>query len=284
MFVAVESRQLSENDRRVLAMQAAGRVMCADRNNWGGERGALPLLPALTAHPWQVLCRTPDPVGSFLPVAFDSPQQLAPPLTPGPAPLPRASSSSSARKPAARWTAKPRAGPQIQNVTSSVKLGCDLDLEFIARNSWNVQHLSTVFKSLVMKIRKPQTTARIFQSGILFCTGAKSEDESRVAARKFAFKILKLGYPVRFLDFKVLNIGGTCKTFPINLEDLFLAHQDHCSYEPELFPALQYNFRPGMTASIFSSGSVSLVGAKTEGEFYRAFGTLDATLTSFRRM
>ncbi|XP_061665735.1 TATA-box-binding protein-like isoform X1 [Syngnathoides biaculeatus] len=141
----------------------------------------------------------------------------------------------------------------------------------------------SVFKSLVMKIRKPQTTARIFQSGILFCTGAKSEGESRVAARKFAFKILKLGYPVRFLDFKVLNIGGTCKTFPINLEDLFLAHQDHCSYEPELFPALQYNFRPGMTASIFSSGSVSLVGAKTEDEFYRAFRSLDAILTGFRR-
>ncbi|XP_051928334.1 uncharacterized protein LOC127604944 [Hippocampus zosterae] len=263
MFVAVESRQLSENDRRLLAMQA--------------------------------LCRTPDPVASFLPVLVDSQPPLPPPPPPpaGPGSLPHASfssssssgssSSSSARRPAARWSAKPRTGPQIQNVTSSVKLGCDLDLEFIARNSWNVQHLSTVFKSLVMKIRKPQTTARIFQSGILFCTGAKSEDESRVAARKFAFKILKLGYPVRFLDFKVLNIGGTCKTFPINLEDLFLAHQDHCSYEPELFPALQYNFRPGMTASIFSSGSISLVGAKTEDEFYRAFCTLDGILINFRR-
>ncbi|XP_077594886.1 uncharacterized protein LOC144211468 [Stigmatopora nigra] len=271
MFLAVESRQLSENERRILAMQA--------------------------------LCRNPDPMAAFLPVVMDSPLLLAPPpqplqplavpLTlPGPVsmPLPRGSTSATsssattgARRPAGRWPAKPRTGPQIQNVTSSVKLGCDLDLEFIARNSWNVQHLSTVFKSLVMKIRKPQTTARIFQSGILFCTGAKSENESRVAARKFAFKILKLGYPARFLDFKVLNIGGTCKTFPINLEDLFLAHQDHCSYEPELFPALQYNFRPGMTASIFSSGSVSLVGAKTEDEFFSAFRSLDTILTSFKR-
>ncbi|KAM9773628.1 uncharacterized protein LOC133171356 [Syngnathus typhle] len=260
MFVAVQSQQLSENDRRLLAMQA--------------------------------LCRTPDQVASFLPVLVESPPLLPLPPPPtaaarGPSSFPPPSSSaaasSSRRRPAARWSVKPRTGPQIQNVTSSVKLGCDLDLEFIARNSWNVQHLSTVFKSLVMKIRKPQTTARIFQSGILFCTGAKSEDESRVAARKFAFKILKLGYPARFLDFKVLNIGGTCKTFPINLEDLFSAKQDHCSYEPELFPALQYNFRPGMTASIFSSGSVSLVGAKTEDEFYRAFGTLDAILKNFRR-
>ncbi|XP_077407217.1 TATA-box-binding protein-like [Vanacampus margaritifer] len=105
-----------------------------------------------------------------------------------------------------------------------------------------------------MKIRKPQTTARIFQSGILFCTGAKrsvsarvrvrrsstcpsvtarrllcgSEDESRVAARKFAFKILKLGYALRLADFEVLNIGGTCRTFPVNPEDLFLAQQDRC--------------------------------------------------------
>nr|XP_057925286.1 uncharacterized protein LOC131126598 [Doryrhamphus excisus]XP_057925287.1 uncharacterized protein LOC131126598 [Doryrhamphus excisus] len=205
----------------------------------------------------QAICRTPAgtavrPMTSFLPVVVGPPPPAAAAVPPAP--------PAAARVPSHRWTAKPRTGPQIQNVTSSVKLGCDLDLEFIARNSWNVQHLSTVFKSLVMKIRKPQTTARIFQSGILFCTGAKSEEESRVAARKFAFKVLKLGYPVRFLDFKVLNIGGTCKTFPINLEDLFLAHQDHCSYEPELFPALQYNFRPGMTASVFSSGSISLVG------------------------
>ncbi|XP_054619160.1 uncharacterized protein LOC129172925 [Dunckerocampus dactyliophorus] len=244
MFVALESRPVSERVRRPLAMQA--------------------------------ICRTPAgsavrPVTSFLPVIVGPPP-----------PAPQAPPAAT-RTPSHRWTAKPRTGPQIQNVTSSVKLGCDLDLEFIARNSWNVQHLSTVFKSLVMKIRKPQTTARIFQSGILFCTGAKSEEESKVAARKFAFKVLKLGYPVRFLDFKVLNIGGTCKTFPINLEDLFLAHQDHCSYEPELFPALQYNFRPGMTASVFSSGSISLVGAKTEDEFYSAFNTLDAILGGFRR-
>ncbi|XP_077376504.1 uncharacterized protein LOC144018172 isoform X2 [Festucalex cinctus] len=280
MFVGVESsRQPSENDRRVFALQAGGPVTCAAQlPAWVEDGGAVPLPPALTPHPWQAVFWTPDPAGfsSFQPVIFDPSQQLAPPLPQGPASLPRASSSSSARRPAAaaRGAAKPRAGPRIQNVTCSLKLGCKLDLEFIARNTWNVQHQSKIFKSLVMKIRKPQTTARIFQSGTLFCTGAK---------RRFAFKIRKLGYPARFLDFKVLNIGGTCKTFPINLERLYVAHKGHCSYEPELFPALQYNFRPGMTASIFTSGSVSLVGAKTEAEFYTTFGNLEAILAGFKR-
>jgi len=37
-----------------------------------------------------------------------------------------------------------------------------------------------------MRLREPKTTALVFQSGKMVCTGAKSEDESLVAARKYA--------------------------------------------------------------------------------------------------
>jgi transcription initiation factor TFIID TATA-box-binding protein len=35
-----------------------------------------------------------------------------------------------------------------------------------------------------MRIREPKTTALLFSSGKMVCTGAKTEDQSRLAARK----------------------------------------------------------------------------------------------------
>jgi TATA-box binding protein (TBP) (component of TFIID and TFIIIB) len=35
-----------------------------------------------------------------------------------------------------------------------------------------------------MRIRDPKTTALVFASGKMVCTGAKSEDHSKLAARK----------------------------------------------------------------------------------------------------
>lgn len=44
-----------------------------------------------------------------------------------------------------------------------------------------------------MRIREPKTTALIFASGKMVVTGAKSEDDSKLASRKYARIIQKLG-------------------------------------------------------------------------------------------
>ncbi len=49
-----------------------------------------------------------------------------------------------------------------------------------------------------MRIRSPRTTALIFSSGKMVCTGAKSEEDSIQAARRYARVIQKLGFPVKF--------------------------------------------------------------------------------------
>ena len=48
-----------------------------------------------------------------------------------------------------------------------------------------------------MRIREPRTTALIFSSGKMVCTGAKSEEDSRMAARKYARIVQKLGFQVK---------------------------------------------------------------------------------------
>ena len=81
-----------------------------------------------------------------------------------------------------------------------------------------------------MRIREPRTTALIFASGKMVCTGAKSEELSKLAARKYARVIQKLGFPVKFTDFKIQNIVGSCGVqFPIKLEDLAIAHSRYCN-------------------------------------------------------
>ena len=75
----------------------------------------------------------------------------------------------------------------------------------------------------------------------MVCTGAKSEESARLASRKFARIIQKLGFSAKFTEFKIQNIVGSCDVrFPIRLEKLAYAHQNYCSYEPELFPGLIY--------------------------------------------
>ncbi len=73
------------------------------------------------------------------------------------------------------------------------------------------------------------------------CTGAKSEEDSRFAARKYARIVQKLGFPAKFKEFKIQNMVGSCDVkFPIRLEGLVLTHSQFTSYEPELFPGSNY--------------------------------------------
>lgn len=91
------------------------------------------------------------------------------------------------------------------------------------------------FAAVIMRIRDPKTTALIFASGKMVVTGAKSEDDSRLASRKYARIVQKLGFDAKFLDFKIQNIVGSCDVkFPIRLEGLAYSHGQFSSYEPEV--------------------------------------------------
>lgn len=86
--------------------------------------------------------------------------------------------------------------PQLQNIVSTVDLGCKLDLKRIALHARNAEYNPKRFAAVIMRIREPRTTALIFSSGKMVCTGAKSEDMSRLAARKYARIVQKLGFEV----------------------------------------------------------------------------------------
>ncbi|OEL30067.1 TATA-box-binding protein 2 [Dichanthelium oligosanthes] len=112
--------------------------------------------------------------------------------------------------------------PTLQNIVSTVNLDCKLDLKAIALQGRNAEYNPKRFAAVIMRIREPKTTALIFASGKMVCTGAKSEQQSKLAARKYARIIQKLGFPAKF---KIQNIVGSCDVkFPIRLEGLAYSH------------------------------------------------------------
>ena len=175
--------------------------------------------------------------------------------------------------------------PVLQNIVATCNLAVELDLKVIALHARNAEYNPKRFAAVIMRIREPKTTALIFKSGKMVVTGAKSEEQARNAARKYARIIQKLDFPVRFDSFKIQNIVGSCDVrFPIRLEGLAYKHSHYSSYEPELFPGLIYRMvQPKIVLLIFVSGKVVLTGGKVRNEIYNAFEQIYPVLQEFRK-
>jgi len=210
----------------------------------------------------------------YAPVASPAPPSPMPPT-----PMNQLSASTTAP------SMEPGIVPQLQNIVSTVNLACPLDLKKIALHARNAEYNPKRFAAVIMRIRDPRTTALIFSSGKMVCTGAKSEEDSRLAARKYARIIQKLGFPAKFKDFKIQNMVGSCDVkFPIRLEGLMFSHSQFSSYEPELFPGLIYRmFQPRIVLLIFVSGKVVLTGAKVRQDIHEAFDNIHPILKSFKK-
>ncbi|XP_011499531.1 PREDICTED: TATA-box-binding protein isoform X2 [Ceratosolen solmsi marchali] len=206
---------------------------------------------------------------------------MAPPLT---ANVPRPSTSQS--NPQASMTpmlpasgGKELVDPCLQNVVSTVNLGTELKLTYINTRTRNSEYNPARFTGLIMRIRNPRATALIFRSGKLVCTGARCEEDSFLASKKFARIIQKIGFSVKFMDFKIQNIVATADLkFPIKLENLNHMHGQFSSYEPELYPGLIYRMvLPRVVLLIFVNG------AKNRQELKDALTNIYPILKSFRK-
>ena len=180
---------------------------------------------------------------------------------------------------------KNNALPKLQNIVSTANLKCVLDLREIALKAKNAEYNPKKFAAVIMRIKEPKTTALIFSSGKMVCTGARTEEESKQASRIYAKIILKLNFPVKFSEFKVQNIVASCDAkFPIRLEGLASEYLKFCSYEPEMFPGLIFHMLdPKIVLLIFVSGKIVLTGAKNREDIYKAYDKILPILMKFRK-
>ncbi|XP_050501167.1 uncharacterized protein LOC126881141 [Diabrotica virgifera virgifera] len=180
---------------------------------------------------------------------------------------------------------EPHTNIMLQNCLSTVDLQVNLDLETINARTRNSEFNPSRFHGVIMRLREPRTTALIFRSGKIVCTGARNEYDGLLASKKFARIIQKLGYNIKFCNFKIQNLVATCDLrFPIKLENLNMMHGQFSSYEPELFPGLVYRMiKPRLVILIFVNGKVVFTGAKSREDIKEALNNIYPILRSFRK-
>ena len=182
--------------------------------------------------------------------------------------------------------------PKIENIVSTANLCCELNLREIALQAKNAEYNPKRFSAVIMKIKEPKTTGLIFSSGRIVCLGAKNEEESKKACRKFAKIIKSLGYPVVFKEFKIQNIVGSADSkFKISLMQLYIhlikktnsKGKSFVAYEPEQFPGLIYRMiEPNIVLLIFVSGKLVLTGGKIREDIYQGFKKMYPLLAKFK--
>jgi transcription initiation factor TFIID TATA-box-binding protein len=125
----------------------------------------------------------------------------------------------------------------------------------------------------------------VFATGKIVVAGARSVADARLAAMKYARLLQKLGFPARFVGFRVRNLVARCAVaFKIRLEEFAEEQRPLSHYEPELFPAVFLDLRkPKTMVLVFGSGRVVITGARSDEDAKSAWRQVQPVLEEFRR-
>ncbi|CAK4264547.1 unnamed protein product [Aphanomyces euteiches] len=182
------------------------------------------------------------------------------------------------------WSAE-RLVLHVKNIVGTIDVQTPLDLKTIALHARNAEYNPRKFSAVIMRLRDPKTTALMFSSGKVVITGASTEANCRLAARKYCKVLQKLNFPAKFHLFKVCNMMGTSDLrFPIRLEGLLNDHSRFCTYEPELFAGLIFKLvDPKLTFLIFVSGKLVICGAKDTNDMHAALEKMYPLLLEYKK-
>ena len=164
---------------------------------------------------------------------------------------------------------KQKASPReikVVNIVVSAALGHDIPLEKMAATLSNTEYNPEQFPGLVIRIKDPKTSALIFSSGKIVCTGARTLEDVRESIRKIIKSLEKINVKIKEEpEIKVQNIFASGSVgMDLNLNVLAMK-LDNTEYEPEQFPGLVYKL-PELKATflLFSNGKVVCTGTKSE--------------------
>lgn len=181
-------------------------------------------------------------------------------------------------------TDNPNLKISISNVVTNFSVKSHLNLRYLALNGSNIEYRREN-GMLTMKLRKPNATATIWSSGKIACTGSTSESRAKIASRRIARIIQKLGYRnAKFSSYRIVNVLGSCALpFPIKVIQFSEKYKTIAQYEPELHPGVTFKIKElKATLKIFSTGSIT-VTAPSVGNVYQAIEQIYPMVYPFRR-
>ncbi|MBI4149994.1 TATA-box-binding protein [Candidatus Woesearchaeota archaeon] len=173
---------------------------------------------------------------------------------------------------------------KVVNIVVSASLGHDIPLEKMAATLSNTEYNPEQFPGLVLRIKEPKTSALIFSSGKIVCTGARSMDKVRESIDKIIKSLEKINIKITIKpEIKIQNIvaSGTVG-MDLNLNTLAMK-LENTEYEPEQFPGLVYKLAEAKaTFLLFSNGKVVCTGTKSEEEVHKALEKLIENLKKIK--
>ena len=171
----------------------------------------------------------------------------------------------------------------VVNIVVSSSLEHAVPLEKMAATLSNTEYNPEQFPGLVIRIKEPKTSALIFSSGKIVCTGARSMDKVEESIKKIIKSLEKIGIKITIKpEIKIQNIvasGNIGKDLNLNTLAMKLPNTE---YEPEQFPGLVYKLAEAKaTFLLFSNGKIVCTGTKSEKEVR---GALDKLIEHLKKI
>jgi transcription initiation factor TFIID TATA-box-binding protein len=165
---------------------------------------------------------------------------------------------------------------KVVNIVVSSSLKHDIPLEKMAATLSNTEYNPEQFPGLVIRIKEPKTSALIFSSGKIVCTGARSMEKVNESIKKIIKSLEKINVKITIKpEIKIQNIVASGSVgMDLNLNVLATKLRD-VEYEPEQFPGLVYKLAAAKaTFLLFSNGKIVCTGTKSEKEVHAALDKL----------
>lgn len=175
----------------------------------------------------------------------------------------------------------------IKNCVATAFFGTRLDLEEV---SWRThgEFNPKSFAAAKLRLRSPSSTALVFASGKIVCTGAASESAARVAVMTYYRMVSEVVPRAVLLDIRIENIVGTGHVgHTLSLRPAYEWLKEYgcvkTMFSPELFPGMRFEVRTiasrvapeidarevsGLETKVlaFQEGNVVVCGAKTRDQ------------------
>ncbi len=155
---------------------------------------------------------------------------------------------------------------KVQNIVATTSLEKNIPLVKLAETLPNTEYNPEQFPGLVMRIKDPKTSALIFSSGKIVCTGAKSMKKVKESVEQIIKNIEKIKVKITVKPkFTIQNMVASGSIgIDLNLNSLAV-QLSNTEYEPEQFPGLVYKL-PGTRATflLFSNGKIVCTGTRSE--------------------
>jgi transcription initiation factor TFIID TATA-box-binding protein len=169
---------------------------------------------------------------------------------------------------------------EVVNIVVSTSLEHDIPLEKMAATLNNTEYNPEQFPGLVIRIKDPKTSALIFSSGKVVCTGARSMEKVEESIEKIIKAIKKIGIEITIKP--VISVQNIVASGSIGMDlnlNVLAMKLDNTEYEPEQFPGLVYKLDEAKaTFLLFSNGKIVCTGTKSEEEVHQALNMLIVNL------